>query len=154
MKPFYLLLPLVLFISCEKCDSSSSCLAPPEGPFIQQNINFAFTESVLENNSEVFDDLGLLTSVSVSTNANVTLSPNFSWQVVDLSAGFSGFNISFNEEDVFVPAENLVRSNFSGELINGGYVVTFYRENDEYFALINFWGTQTSDWACEDTFDC
>ena len=150
---FIILSFIILSFACEdekECDSAS-CLASPEGIFNSGKVNLAIYGFVLEEQSNgSFEVVLTLDSVVVETTDSFLIKSFYTWVSIEDPENIRSFILYGSGEEIII--ENQISLAFSPDKTNG-YLLTFIKENDDYFPKVDEASEDLINGVCNDVID-
>lgn len=151
------ILALASFASCgELCNSSATCIGPPEGNFVDGKVNLAFYEVVSERLSDGSNEVALtLDSVIVNSMEARVISQFYSWSSLEQSDLITSIDLYSGETIISIPEEDFIFLEGSPEFTEGGYLLWFNKQDEAYSTIISPVTQDFIDGICNDVItDC
>ncbi len=152
----FFLAAISLFVRCEECSSSASCIAPPDGSFEEGLVNLAVFGNILEEvESNSYQSVGLIDSLVVHTSiGGVTILNFYQWQALTQGSTITSIDFYFEEKLEHLDTEEFSFKNTEAEFSEGGYLLTVIKASEDFLLQIERASQDLVDGVCNDTFDC
>ncbi len=146
-KSLTLLIFLTILIACNQdACVSASCIAPPNGTFVNGVLNLAIGSSVLEK-SEDGSYINLFEIDSVSINSSI-IKEFYTWFQVEMPSSINSMIIYSGTQEIQVESESFF------PISSGGYIMSFIR-GEETFSIKGEEASQDLiNGVCNDVITC
>lgn len=147
MRTILLLLLAAVIFSCNgDCESSASCIGPPEGTFVDGELNLALGGNIVSKNTDgSYNTEALIDSIQVS---DLLIKSFYTWYQVPNPVSITSITVYSEETEIVLQASDFFPIN------DGGYIATVIKTGDVYTVEGSIASQDLIDGVCNDVIGC